>query len=133
MILCIFITIYTGALAFSRTPKNPIYVRKGRNAVFEWDYNDTPELIIVWSVFNETVAKFQTLILEVENKVVILNPAMSPVYKGRVEKTGRATLVIKNVRSVDSTIFRCILIGKTSTITSSVQLVVTGTVHYVLC
>ena len=109
---------------------------KGSDAVFEWNYsvnNKAADLkFIRWSVYNKTEKAYYPLAVEYPNGSVLFNPNIPPAYIGRVEKKGRATLVIRKISFEDSTVFKCTLVGK-NRITDKwnvVHLVVTGTVCF---
>ena len=107
---------------------------KGTDAIFNWTVS-TPvgEFdYVIWQVYNNTQGKFKTLIFEDENGKLQESSSIPPVYKERVKKEGQATLVIKNAVFEDSSLFKCLLQGKTGIADeeSVVELVVTGTSFY---
>lgn len=127
-----------GRLWFTKEPPAAVYFMQGSNAVLEWDYfaaNKTTDLKhIVWSVYNHTDNRFYGLAAEFPNGNIQLNPNMPPEYAQRIYKTGRATLVIKNITFYDSTLFRCWLVGKlwVPDSWSTVHVIVTGSAPVLL-
>ena len=102
-------------------------------ATMKWDYEvDDREAelqYIIWSVRNETTSIISPLLFEDPKGNVNISTQIPQMYVGRVEKIGRATLVIKNLTYEDSTRYICTLdqkFGQDSR--SPVELVVTGTV-----
>lgn len=108
---------------------------KGGNAFLKWDYkvdNREAELeFVIWRVRNKTASINYPLLYEDNKGNVIIGRNIPQIYVGRVEKIGRATLVIKNLTYEDTTRYICIL-RKTSgeEPDSSVELVITGTCFY---
>lgn len=107
---------------------------EGTDAIFEWNYkvdNRVAEFdLVIWRVI--IGAENWPLIFENEAGVVTVSTRIPSVYQGRVEKTGQATLLIRNVTFNDSLLFRCVLIQKSGDeIGDTVKLTVTGT--YTLC
>ena len=109
----------------------------GGHAVFEWDYsadNKTTDLEhIEWRVYNKTEEGYSFLLKEDPDDSDPVRPTLPQEYEGRVEKKGRATLVIKDISVKDSTRFKCILKGKPGIPDSwsIVQLVVIGTTLHI--
>lgn len=95
-----------------------------------WDYKvdgGTELIYIVWSVQNETAARFYTILFEDNKGNVSVSTQMPQMYVGRVEKTGRATFVIKNLIYEDSAKYRLTLDQKFGKDPGSlVDLVITG-------
>ena len=109
---------------------------EGSIATMKWDYqvdNREAELkYIVWRVRNKTTFDFYPLLFEDNKGNVNISTQIPQMYVGRVEKIGRATLVIKNLTYEDATIYICFLDQKVGQDhDSSVELVVTG-IHYPL-
>ena len=136
--LLIIIVLTEGALTFTEEPKSPIFFKEGDNAFFKWRYsvaNKTTELdSIVWRARNKTDGKSYALIVETANGEVTVNPNIPSAYRGRVDKIGQATLVIKRITLDDSTSFTCTLISKTGPGNDKgsdpVELIVTGTILF---
>ena len=128
------IVLFTGILSFSNTPPETVYLVKGSDAVFVWDYSKTDKLqSVVWKVYNKTQGAFQILRIEDENgtRLLVNDPAIPPAaYIGRLERNGTATLIIKDITFEDSTRFKFTLTGKPGVqdIDDNVALVVTGTI-----
>ena len=96
-----------------------------------WDYKvdgGTKLLYIIWSVRNETIGRSYTILFEDKNLgTVNVSTQIPQMYKGRVEKTGRATFVIKNLIYEDSAKYTLTLdqeFGKDPV--SLAELVITG-------
>ena len=105
---------------------------KGSTATMKWDYKvDDREVklkYIIWRVRNKTDYNFYPLLFEDNKGNVNISTKIPQVYVGRVEKIGRATLVIKNLTYEDTTRYTCILDQKVGhDVYSPVELVVTGT------
>ena len=103
--------------------------------VFEWDFSDTRNELkyVVWMVYNKTAGQDEVLRMEDENGTAVLSPSKPrppPAFNGRLERKGKATLIVKNITFEESTFFRCILSGKTGvgSSTSTIQLEVIGTI-----
>ena len=109
----------------------------GSDAVLEWDYstaNETTDLErIEWRVYNKSEEGYSLLLKEDPDDNDPVRPTLPPEYEGRVERTGRATLVIKDISFKDTTRFKCYLKGKPGIPDSwsIVQLVVTGTILHI--
>ena len=111
-----------------------MYLREGSDAVFAWNYNKTDSLFrVMYEVRNKATGKTQVLRAEDENGIEMLDPRIPPpAYAGRLEKRGKATLVVKGITFEDSTVFWCVLIGKPGFPRDSVSivyLVVTGDLY----
>ena len=108
-------------------------------ATMKWDYevqDREAELnFIIWSAQNKSTSIISSLLFEDPKGNVNISTNIPQMYEGRVEKIGRATLVIKNITYEDSTTYICTLDQKFGQDPSSpVELVVTGTVFFnVLC
>ena len=108
----------------------------GSDAILEWDYsadNETTDLEhIEWRVYNKTEEGYSLLLMEDPGDNEPIRAALPPEYEGRVERKGRATLVIKYISFKDSNRFKCILKGKAGIPDSwsIVHLVVTGTISF---
>ena len=105
---------------------------KGNIATMKWDYevdDKQAELsYIIWSVQNESTSIISSLLFENPKGNVNISTRIPQMYVGRVEKIGRATLVIKNLTYEDSTRYFCTLDQKFGQDPRShVELVVTGT------
>ena len=105
---------------------------KGSTAKIKWDYNvddrKTELNYIIWRVRNKTTSDSYSLLFEDKDGNVNISTQIPQMYVGRVEKIGRATLVIKNLTYEDTTRYICILdqaFGQN--LDSPVELVVTGT------
>lgn len=83
-----------------------LYFMKGRNAIMRWDYKveDAGAKLkyIIWSVQNKTTSSFYTILFEDNKGNVNVSTQIPQMYVGRVEKTGRATFVIRNLIYEDS-------------------------------
>ena len=98
-----------------------------------WDYKvdgGGAELkYIIWSVENKTTGRSYTILFEdIKKGTVNISTQIPQVYEGRVEKTGRATFVIKNLTYEDSAKYTLTLdqtFGQDPG--SLVELVITGT------
>ena len=131
---CLF--FQEGAISFTKEPDNPSYMKKGNNATLVWDYSVTDrqtELkFIIWAVYFNN--QFTNLVVEYKNGNRAIPPGIPSAYDGRMGIEGRATLVIENITSQDSTSFRCTLRPEpTSGLkdqTSVVRLIVTGIIRY---
>ena len=98
----------------------------------KWDYKvddrDAELKYIIWRVQNKTTSEFFTLLFENNKGNVNISTQIPQMFEGRVEKIGRATLVIKNLTYEDTTRYICIIDQKFGqNINSPVELVVTGT------
>ena len=110
-----------------------LYFMKGSNAIMRWDYKvddgGAKLQYIIWSVQNKTTSRFYTILFEDTDKgSVNVSTQIPQMYVGRVEKTGRATFVIKNLIYEDSAKYTLTLdqtFGQDPG--SVVQLTVTGT------
>ena len=105
---------------------------EGSIATMKWDYhvdNREAELeYIIWRVQNKTTSDIYPLLFEDYKGNVNISTQIPQMYVGRVEKIGRATLVIKNLTYEDATIYICFLDQKVGQdYDSPVELVVTGT------
>ena len=106
-----------------------------------WDYKvddgGAKLKYIIWSVQNKTTSRFYTILFEDTDKgSVNVSTQIPQMYVGRVEKTGRATFVIKNLIYEDSAKYTLTLdqtFGQDPG--SVVQLTVTGTasLFFYLC
>ena len=128
----LFFFFTEGAVGFTEKPSATLYFMKGSTATMKWDYEvDDREVelkYIIWRVRNKTDYNFYPLLFEDNKGNVNISTKMPQVYVGRVEKTGRATLVIKNLTYEDTTRYICILDQKVGhDVYSPVELVVTGT------
>ena len=104
---------------------------EGSIATMKWDYqvdNREAELkYIIWRVQNKTTSDIYTLLFEDNKGNVNISTQIPQMYVGRVEKIGRATLVIKNLTYEDATTYICSLDQKVGQDPDSpVELVVTG-------
>ena len=104
-------------------------------ATMKWDYevhDREAELnFIIWSIQNESTSIISSLLFEDPKGNVNISTNIPQMYVGRVEKIGRATLVIKNLTYEDSTTYICTLDQKFGQDPRSpVELVVTGTVFF---
>jgi len=110
-----------------------MYLREGSDAVFAWNYDKTDSLFrVMYEVKNKATGKYQVLRAEDENGIEMPDPRIPPpAYAGRLEKRGKATLVVKGITFEDSTVFWCTLIGKPGFRDSGsmVNLVVTGDLY----
>ena len=120
-------------MRFTEKPDSPLYFMKGSNATITWDYtvdNREAELrYIIWSVRNKTTDFPHPMLFENSKGTVNISTKIPQMYVGRVEKIGRATLVIKNLIYEDSATYECKLdqrFGEDHY--SPVQLVITGKV-----
>ena len=99
----------------------------------KWDYKvddrDAELKYIIWRVQNKTTSKFFSLLFEDNKGNVNISTQIPQMFEGRVEKIGRATLVIKNLTYDDTTRYICIIDQKFGQNVNSpvVELVVTGT------
>lgn len=105
---------------------------KGSTATMKWDYNvedkEAQLNYILWRVRNKTSSDNYPLLFEDNKGNVNISTQIPRMYVGRVEKIGRATLVIKNLTYEDTTRYICILDRKVGqNLDSPVELVVTGT------
>ena len=131
-----FYYFFSGVLKFSQKPNDVIYLRKGSDVVLKWDYAEKSELqFIDWKVYNKTAGKYVFLRVEDENGTAAHNPAAPwppAAYVGRIEREGRATIIIKNITIEDAANFKCTLTGKpgVGSIGSDILLVVTGTMAF---
>ena len=105
---------------------------KGSIAIMKWDYkvdNREAELkYLIWRVRNKTTSEFFSLLFEDYKGNVNVSTQIPQMFVGRVEKIGRATLVIKNLTYEDTTRYICIIDQKFGqNLDSPVELVVTGT------
>ena len=105
---------------------------KGSTATMKWDYNvedkEAQLNYIIWRVRNKTISDNYPLLFEDNKGNVNISAQIPRMYVGRVEKIGRATLVIKNLTYEDTTRYICILDPKVGeNLDSPVELVVTGT------
>lgn len=110
---------------------------KGRNAIMRWDYKveDAGAKLkyIIWSVQNKTTSSFYTILFEDNKGNVNVSTQIPQMYVGRVEKTGRATFVIRNLIYEDSAKYTLTLdqtFGEDPE--SVVQLAVTGTASLII-
>ncbi len=120
-----------GVIYFTLKPSNPSYAKDGSNAKLVWDYSvddRQAELAgIIYSV-QESGGSFAGMLIEESDGTVKNHPSIPTAYIGRVTIEGKSSLVIMNVTSQDSKIFRCALISAIGAhLMSSVQLIVTGT------
>ena len=96
-----------GAVGFTEKPSATLYFMKGSTATMKWDYEvDDREVelkYIIWRVRNKTDYNFYPLLFEDNKGNVNISTKIPQVYVGRVEKIGRATLVIKNLSYEDTT------------------------------
>ena len=104
---------------------------EGSIATMKWDYqvdNREAELrYIIWRVQNKTTSDMYPLLFEDNKGNVNISTQIPQMYVGRVEKIGRATLVIKNLTYEDATTYICFLDQKVGQDHDSpVELVVTG-------
>lgn len=106
---------------------------EGSIATMKWDYQVGDRVAdlkyIIWRGQNKTTSDIYPLLFEDNKGNVNISTQIPPMYVGRVEKTGRATLVIKNLTYEDAAIYICTLdqtLG--ADLDSSVDLVVTGTI-----
>jgi len=122
-----------GAISFIKEPDKPSYVKKGNNATLVWDYSVTDrqkELkFIIWAVYLNN--QFENLMVEYKNGNRVISSTVPSAYIGRVGIEGRASLVIENITTQDSTTLRCVLrtekgLGLSDQI-SEVKLIVTET------
>lgn len=105
---------------------------KGSIATMKWDYQvgdrEAELKYIIWRVRNKTTSVIYPLLFEDNKGNVNISTQIPQMYVGRVEKTGRATLVIKNLTYEDATRYICFLDQKIGQdLDSHVELVVTGT------
>ena len=105
---------------------------KGSIATMKWDYQvgdrEAELKYIIWRVRNKTTSVIYPLLFEDNKGNVNISTQIPQMYVGRVEKTGRATLVIKNLTYEDATRYICFLDKKIGQdLDSHVELVVTGT------
>ena len=114
-----------------------LYFMKGRNAIMRWDYKveDAGAKLkyIIWSVQNKTTSSFYTILFEDNKGNVNVSTQIPQMYVGRVEKTGRATFVIRNLIYEDSAKYTLTLdqtFGEDPE--SVVQLAVTGTASLII-
>ena len=106
---------------------------EGSIATMKWDYqvdNRDAELkYIFWRGRNKTTSDIFSLLFEDNKGNVNISTQIPQMYVGRVEKIGRATLVIKNLAYEDAAIYICTLAQKfAADLDSRVELVVTGTI-----
>ena len=123
-----------GVLKFTVEPSNPSYARSASNAKLVWDYsvdNKQAELAgIIYSVQVSSGA-FKGMLVQLNDGSVVNHAEIPTGYKGRVKVEGNASLVIENITLQDNTKFRCVLVALSGmNITSTVQLIVTGTYCY---
>lgn len=121
---------------FTEEPGATVRVKEGGNATLIWEYtadDKAAELkLISWKLYNKTQDAFPlTLVVEYENGQVTENPKIPPLYAGRLLKTGKATLVIKNVTLQHSNRYQCSLEAKPGHQgkESIVELIVEGTIY----
>ena len=126
-----------GAVSFTEQPADGmLYFMKGSNAIMRWDYKvddgGAKLQYIIWSVQNKTTSRFYTILFEDTDKgSVNVSTQIPQMYVGRVNKTGRATFVIKNLIYEDSAKYTLTLdqtFGQDPG--SVVQLTVTGTYSF---
>ena len=113
-------------MRFTQEPSNPSYFNNGSDANLVWDYTDPHNKIqgIIYSVLVN--GAFVKMMFN-DSRGVQDHPSIPLSYKGRVKIEGRATLVIKNIKSGDNTKFRCEIRGSfINKIVSTVQLIVAG-------
>ena len=106
---------------------------EGSIATMKWDYQvdirDAELKYIIWRGRNKTNSDIFPLLFEDNKGNVNISTQIPQMYVGRVEKIGRATLVIKNLTYEDAAIYICTLAQTfAADLDSSVELVVTGTV-----
>ena len=128
----LFFLFTEGAVGFTEKPNSTLYFMKGSTATMKWDYNvedkEAQLSYIIWRVRNKTSSEDYSLLFEDNKGNVNISTQMPRMYVGRVEKIGRATLVIKNLTYEDTTRYICILDRKVGqNLVSPVELVVTGT------
>ena len=128
----LFFLLFTeGAVSFTEKPNSTLYFMKGSIATIKWDYkvDRTAELnYIVWRVKILADARIYPLLFEDNKGRVNISTRIPQMYVGRVEKTGRATLVIKGLTYEDTTRYVCTLDPRVGyDVESTVDLFVTGT------
>lgn len=106
---------------------------KGSVATMKWDYkvDRAADLnYIIWRVqiLADSRIKYYPLLFEDNKGRVNTSSRIPQMYVGRVEKTGRATLVIKGLTYEDATKYMCALATVVGyEVRSTVDLLVTGT------
>ena len=128
----LFFLLFTeGAVSFTEKPNSTLYFMKGSIATIKWDYkvDRAAELnYIVWRVKILADARIYPLLFEDNKGRVNISTRIPQMYVGRVEKTGRATLVIKGLTYEDTTRYMCTLDPRVGyDVESTVDLFVTGT------
>lgn len=104
---------------------------KGSIATMKWDYKVDRAAglnYIVWRVQILADNRIYPLLVEDNKGRVKISTRIPQMYVGRVEKTGRATLVIKGLTYEDTTRYMCALDPRVGyEVRSTVDLFVTGT------
>ena len=114
-----------------------LYFMKGSSAIMRWDYKvddgGAKLKYIIWSVQDKTTSRFYTILFEDNKGNVNISTQIPQGYVGRVEKTGRATFVIRNLTYEDSGKYKLTLdqtFGEDPD--SRVQVAVTGTASLII-
>ena len=115
---------------FTQEPNSPVHLLEGENGDLVWKYSVNDKAAefnyVTWNIFS--LGNSIPLLSENATGYLTLEPTAPAAYIGRVNITGQATLVIKNVNTSDNgVIFQCILWHKSGDQNvSSVRVVVTG-------
>ena len=115
---------------FTQEPNSPFHLLEGEKGDLVWKYSVNDKAAefnyVTWNIFSQ--GNSIPLLSENATGYLTLEPTAPAAYVGRVDITGQATLVIKNVSASDSgVIFQCILWHKSGDQNvSSVRVVVTG-------
>ena len=127
----LFLLFTEGAVSFTEKPNSTLYFMKGSIATMKWDYKVDRAAglnYIVWRVQILADNRIYPLLFEDNKGRVKISTRIPQMYVGRVEKTGRATLVIKGLTYEDTTRYMCALDpGVGYEVRSTVDLFVTGT------